>query len=156
MPEDPVLQSAGEGRYTGPLLHDRYQVLESRAIKGSYFLADIQAQTAVRATSHKAVGDILRFDSVDEAEAYAAELAGQKVGKPIVKPTGKTIPTMNSSKPSARQDTAAAMFRRLILDGKLTDDEIFKEVQKAFGLADNRRSYVDWYRKELKKKGQLA
>jgi hypothetical protein len=50
--------------------------------------------------------------------------------------------------------SAAARFRELIMEGKLTDDEIFTVVQGEFGLDSNRRSYVQWYRKELVKKGQ--
>lgn len=51
--------------------------------------------------------------------------------------------------------SAAAMFRALIQAGDLSDDEIFGQVQEAFDLPDNRRSYVEWYRKDLKKKGLL-
>jgi len=50
--------------------------------------------------------------------------------------------------------SAAAMFQGLILEGKLTDDEIFAAVQEQFGLDDKKRSYVGWYRNKLKKDGQ--
>ena len=49
--------------------------------------------------------------------------------------------------------SAFKMFQGLIMDGKLTDDEIFKEVQDKFNLDDKKRSYVAWYRNYLKKKG---
>jgi hypothetical protein len=58
-------------------------------------------------------------------------------------------------KPGEKKETAASLFRSLILAGELSDDMIFKRVQEKFGLPDNRRSYVDWYRKELVKKGLL-
>lgn len=56
---------------------------------------------------------------------------------------------------SGEYRSAAEMFRKLILDGKLSDDEIFKEVKQEFGLEDSKRSYVKWYRKELIRKGKL-
>lgn len=150
---DDVLQWAGPERYAGPLLHDRYQVLESAALKGQYYLSDNKSKTVVRVNQTvKAVGEIIRFDSIKEAEDYAAELAGQKVDRPVAVRTGKAI-VEKGRKVSG--DSAASMFRRLILAGGLTDDEIFKKVQEKFGLADNRRSYVEWYRKELQKKGEL-
>lgn len=49
--------------------------------------------------------------------------------------------------------SAAQRFRDLIMEGKLTDDEIFTKVQEEFGLDDNKRAYVKWYRNNLKKKG---
>lgn len=150
---DDVLQWAGPERYTGPLLYDRYQVLESAALKGQYYLSDNKSKTVVRVNQTvKAVGEIIRFDSIKEAEDYAAELAGQKVDRPVAPRTGKAIAEKGRK---VSGDSAAAMFRRLILAGDMTDDQIFKAVQEKFGLADNRRSYVQWYRKELQKKGRL-
>ena len=46
------------------------------------------------------------------------------------------------------------MFKTLIMEGKLTDAQIFAKVQKEFGLDDNKRSYVKWYRNDLVKKGE--
>lgn len=54
---------------------------------------------------------------------------------------------------SGEYNSAAAMFQGLIMDGKLTDDEIFAQVQEAFDLDDKKRSYVTWYRNNLTKKG---
>lgn len=51
-------------------------------------------------------------------------------------------------------ETAAGMFRQLIREGKLSDDAIFKKVQAKFGLDDSKRSYVGWYRNQLKKAGE--
>lgn len=49
--------------------------------------------------------------------------------------------------------SAAQLFKELIMKGQLTDDQIFSQVQAAFGLDDNKRSYVGWYRNKLKKDG---
>ena len=53
----------------------------------------------------------------------------------------------------APQKSAAQMFKDLIMEGKLTDDQIFAEVQENFGVDDSKRGYVKWYRNHLKKAG---
>ena len=45
------------------------------------------------------------------------------------------------------------MFKELIISGELTDDKIFEQVKAQFGLDDSKRSYVAWYRNNLRKKG---
>lgn len=55
--------------------------------------------------------------------------------------------------------SASSMFKDLITNAvklKLTDDAIFAQVQDKFGLDDNKRSYVKWYRKDLAKKGLVC
>jgi hypothetical protein len=54
----------------------------------------------------------------------------------------------------AKKPSAGARFCELIMANKLTDDEIFAKVKAEFGLDDKKRSYVGWYRNDLKKKGQ--
>ena len=49
--------------------------------------------------------------------------------------------------------SAAQMFKDLIMEGKLTDERIFKEVQDKFGLDDSKAGYVKWYRNNLIKTG---
>jgi hypothetical protein len=51
------------------------------------------------------------------------------------------------------KNTAAQMFRNLIMDGSMTDDEIFAKVQKAFGLDDSKRRYVAQYRSNMRRDG---
>jgi hypothetical protein len=53
-----------------------------------------------------------------------------------------------------KKPSAATMFKELIMEGKLTDAQIFAKVQKEYGLDDNKRSYVKWYRNDLVKKGE--
>lgn len=52
-----------------------------------------------------------------------------------------------------KKPKASALFKELILAGKLTDDAIFQAVKKEFGLDDKKRGYVTWYRNDLKKQG---
>lgn len=50
-------------------------------------------------------------------------------------------------------DTAASYYRQLIMQGKLTDDQIFAKVRKKFGVKDEYRTQVAWYRAQLKRHG---
>lgn len=54
----------------------------------------------------------------------------------------------------APRDSAARMFQELIMQGELTDSEIFLTVQTKFGLDDSKTKYVSWYRNHLKKAGK--
>lgn len=76
------------------------------------------------------------------AKATKPEKGAAKASKPA-KPTDE-----KKAKPSVT-------FRELIMQGKLTDDQIFAEVQKRHPeVGDDKRSYVAWYRNDLKKKGE--
>ena len=55
--------------------------------------------------------------------------------------------------PKTETASAAATFKELIIKGTMTDDQIFATVQKKHGLDDSKRSYVAWYRNNLRKKG---
>ena len=70
--------------------------------------------------------------------------------KPIAKAVEKKAP---AKAPAKAKGSASAMFKELIMAGKLSDDGIFAAVQKEFGLADDKRYYVGWYRGDLKRKG---
>jgi len=47
--------------------------------------------------------------------------------------------------------SASSRFKDLILEGGRTDEEIFKICQEEYGLSDDKRAYVSWYRNWLKK-----
>ena len=57
-------------------------------------------------------------------------------------------------KPKVVRNSAAAMFKSLIMAGELNDNEIFSAVQQEFDLDDSKRNYVGWYRNWLKKHGE--
>jgi hypothetical protein len=73
--------------------------------------------------------------------------------KKTTKAKGKTV-AKKTGEAKAPRETAAGMFRELILKGGQTDDQIFAAVQKKFSLGDEKRSYVAWYRNQLKKDGK--
>lgn len=74
----------------------------------------------------------------------AAKSAPAKTAKPAAKPAAKT---------GEKKMSAAQMFQDLIMQGKLTDDQIFEKVQAQFGLDEKKRGYTKWYRNHLKKQG---
>lgn len=87
-----------------------------------------------------------------------------KTTKPTAAPAKKVAaktPAAKTAKPpkeagaeKAPRDSAANMFRELIMAGELTDDKIFEKVQKKFGLEDKSRSHVGWYRNNLQRQGK--
>lgn len=83
--------------------------------------------------------------------AKADDPAAKKTA-PAAKPAAKTAPAKRE--PVERKPSAASRFQDLIMEGKLTDDEIFAAVKKEFSLSDEKRSYVSWYRNHLIKKGK--
>lgn len=84
--------------------------------------------------------------AAEDKKAAAAKKAAKAAGKPATK---KASP----KEPGVKRETAAQMFQDLIMEGKLTDDQIFAKVKAKFGLDDKKRGYVKWYRNHLKKAG---
>lgn len=184
--QDLILQQNREGMYAGPLIHGRFQVMES-LIPGSYYLADHTKPDLLLREGGPA-SEIRRFDTIDQAKEWAGRLANDQPGAVPAPNKGPTMPakksaaTMSlpatgnprgrvvpaSAAPAVRgqatkakatangekKPTASALFRELIMEGKLTDDKIFETVQKRFGLDEKKRSYVAWYRNDLTKQGQ--
>ena len=87
------------------------------------------------------------------------EVEDKPLAKPAPKRAARTEPTAKApvdkggKKP---RHSAAQMFKDLILEGKLTDDQIFEAVQKEFGLSDDKRRYVNGYRGTLIREGKLT
>lgn len=72
---------------------------------------------------------------------------------PSVKPQVTKTPVTKVEKSGDKKPSASQMFQDLIMEGKLTDDQIFAKVQDAYGLDEKKRGYVKWYRNHLKKSG---
>ncbi|UOF79473.1 hypothetical protein [Caudoviricetes sp.] len=95
---------------------------------------------------------------IDMATAKKAAAASKTTTAKKAVPAKKPIPGRGAKpdtkkEPGEKKPSAANMFKELIMEGNLTDAKIFEKVQKAFGLDDNKRSYVKWYRNDLTKKG---
>jgi hypothetical protein len=97
--------------------------------------------------------------AVKKAPGPVVKAAAAKASK-AEKPAAKPVKAANQPKAAAAGEpsgrvSAASMFKELILEGRLTDEQIFAKVQKAFNLDDKKKTYVAWYRKDLIKKGAL-
>lgn len=96
------------------------------------------------------------LSSHDAPNCSASIRANRAQAKPVKAASAPTAPKAAKLKtvPTGQpKRTSAAAFRELIMAGKLTDDKIFASVQAEFGLSDDKKSYVKWYRNELTKKG---
>lgn len=96
-----------------------------------------------------------RVVTITEEQAIMAKskLAGKSTTEVVV--DGKKVKVPGKAKGGGeRKDSASAMFQTLIMEGKHTDDEIFKRVAEKFGLDEKKRAYVAWYRNHLRKQGK--
>ncbi len=91
------------------------------------------------------------------AKEVKAKPAAKAAPVKAAKPAAKAAPAPKAKKADAgdKPQSAADMFRTLIVEGKLSDDEIFAKVQKAHNLDDNKRRYVSFYRFDAKRKGLI-
>lgn len=108
------------------------------------------------ATTKKAATAAAKTETAAKAKAAkpAAKTAVTKETKAKAAAPAKATKAPAAKKEAGeKKPSAANMFKDLIMEGKLTDDQIFAKVQKEFGLDDNKRSYVKWYRNDLTKKG---
>ncbi len=95
-------------------------------------------------------------------KATEAKTTAAKSAKPATKAAhvtkGKAAPAKPAKEPKAasgeKKESAAQMFKDLIMEGKLTDDKIFEKVAAKHGLDESKRGYVKWYRNWLTKNGQ--
>lgn len=60
-----------------------------------------------------------------------------------------------TSKPSVQRPSAAERIKSLLIDGKLSDDEIFAALRREYGLDGRKSGIVGWYRNRLQKIGKL-
>lgn len=108
----------------------------------------------------KQEADMATTKKTAATEKAAATKTAAKKAAPVTKPAAKSTPAKTAkpaAKPAAKTGekkmSAAQMFQDLIMQGKLTDDQIFEKVQAQFGLDEKKRGYVKWYRNHLKKQG---
>mgnify|MGYP001618319844 CR=1 FL=1 len=77
------------------------------------------------------------------------------VKEPIKSKPIKKLDRLGSSKDIMGEfKSAAAMFQGLIMEAKLTDAEIFEAVKEKFGVGDDKKGYVKWYRYNLTRNGK--
>jgi hypothetical protein len=146
-PQNPI----EPGFYAGPVLHERYQVLES-IIRGRYVIYDLtmlvgdgwedwKACYRQPGGTHHDRKDPITFGTVAEAEAMVAKIVADPTlwkRKPLAAPP--------AARQVGRRPSMASRCRELLLQ-HLSDDEIYETVVKEFPTF--RRTSVGWYRKEL-------
>jgi hypothetical protein len=114
---------------------------------------EIQMATAKKASAAKAAKEETKpVKKAAEKPAKTVAAAKEPVAK-AEKPAKAAAKTVAKKATGEKTHSAANMFKDLIMEGKLTDDQIFAKVQKEFSLDDSKRSYVRWYRNDLTKKG---
>lgn len=95
------------------------------------------------------------LEMVTRKKVASKVAAAKKAPKAAKKPASKTAKAKGEPKKRGpKGESAAQLFQALIMEGKLTDDQIFHKVQEKYNLDDNKRSYVAWYRNHLKKQGK--
>jgi hypothetical protein len=92
------------------------------------------------------------LDNLTDGEIAMATKAKQVKAKKVAAKVAKKTASKGGEK--APRESAAGMFCELIMAGNLTDDKIFEKVQAKFGLSDDKRKYVAWYRNKLTKDGK--
>lgn len=90
--------------------------------------------------------------SAQDMQTARQTLLNRRPATPVTSATSP-VQKRSTSTLSGSPQSAAQFFKQLIMEGKLTDDQIFATVQEAFGLSDKKRGYVQWYRNHLKKTG---
>lgn len=119
--------------------------------------ATLEAMTHLGKFTKITQGEIaMATNKTTPAKKEPAKKSSRKVEE-STKPT-KTAAKVSDKKPvkaatSDKKHSAAQMFKDLIMEGKLTDQQIFHKVQAEFNLDDSRAGYVAWYRNNLQKSG---
>lgn len=115
---------------------------------------EVEMATAKKVAAKTAAEKPVKTTKAAAEPKAPAKKAAAKAAEP--KAAAKTIKALAKAagEPKAPRDSAANMFRELIMAGELTDDKIFEKVQKKFGLEDKSRSHVGWYRNNLIRQGK--
>lgn len=151
-----VLQKAPKGAHASKLLHNRFQVLESGALKNRFYLVDhtLGDDMVVRSNSKDPKSEIVYHASLEEALAEVKRRAGLPAGKTpprvveAITPKKKAVSASSDKKPRAL--SPARMFHQLLTETpNLTDEEIYHRVHAQFPTMSYRPTYPGWYRKKL-------
>lgn len=138
-----------------PIAMDDYPVERAAALYVQYAHSIGASQKALDSLGHfvKLSAKDIEMASQKPAAKAAAKVAKAPADK-AVKATKAEKSVTVKKEPGAPRESAAAMFKALIMEGRFTDDKIFEKVQAKFGLDEKKRPYVAWYRNDLIKKGE--
>lgn len=111
-----------------------------------YLGASDEALTVLKQFTPLTQQEVLVAKQKANERAHPVVLASSAKGKAMAKAAEK-------KKTQPKKETTKSVFVQLIMEGKLTDEQIFAKAQEKCGLPDTARSYVAWYRNDLQKKG---
>jgi hypothetical protein len=127
--------------------HATYSGADATAIAELEKLVPITKQEKEKITMAK------KKESKPETDTNDKPRAAKKTSSKL-----KAMPEKKADKPKAEKTprvSAAATFKELIMQGGLTDDQIFEGAKKKHPeLTPDKRSYVAWYRNALRKAGE--
>ncbi len=134
------------------------EVMEILSIFTTVTEGDIKLATERRKTDSPLVPKSDAAKKLSKAEKPAVEKPTKLSKSDKAKPPAQvkqpaTTKTKSLSSPKSGWKSAAEMFRGLIMEGKLTDEQIFEQVKEAFGVDDSKFFYVKAYRRDLQKAG---
>jgi hypothetical protein len=152
------------GLYTSDIINERYQVLESEAFKGSYFVYDLVKDDMIRRRD----GGCNYLESLDAAMAVATGLGmvakAVKVKQPKAEKTAAVKEPKTPKEPKAPKEPGEPKAKRpsvgttmgdLIKTTQLTDEEISAELLKLFPDSKSCKPYDVKYRRRLIEAGKL-
>jgi hypothetical protein len=156
-----IKQASRPGLYTSDIINERYQVLESEAFKGSYFVYDLVKDDMIRRLD----GGCNYFETLDAAMAVATGLGMAakviKVKQPKVekikepKAAGKHDEPQAAGRPKPKKGSANGTIIELIKTTQMTDDEISAEVMRLFPDCKTCKPYDVKYRRRKVEAGAL-
>jgi len=131
------------------------RVNESPAAEAMRMVAEVAAEKAAAKASAKAEKMAKAEKARAELKEIKARVAAEKAAKKAAGLAAKPAKVAKDpAAPKVRKPSASTLFAELIMAGVMTDDQIFAQVQAAFGLSDDKKSYTKWYRNDLRKKGK--
>lgn len=129
------------GQYCS-ITNQEYEMATSKASATQEKKTSTKAKPAAKEPATKPAAKPAARPKAEPKAAKASTTKPAAKAKPAVKTTGE------------KKHSASAMFQDLIMEGKLTDDQIFDKVKAEFNLDDSKKSYVKWYRNHLTKQGK--
>ena len=144
------------GLYTSDIINERYQVLESEAFKGSYFVYDLVKDDMIRRKD----GGCNYFESLDAAMAVATGLGMVAKAVKVKQPKAEKIavvkePKAAGAEPKPKKGSANGTIIELIKTTQMTDDEISAEVMRLFPDCKTCKPYDVKYRRRKVEAGAI-
>lgn len=146
-----------DGLFASDVIGNRYQVMESDVLKGSYFVYDLVSEDMVRGKD----GSAVYFDTTEAAMAVAegaapAQPRKAKAVKAAKAPKEKKVAARKPKAEKApkeakeKRPTANALMMELLKTTELTDKEIREKVLEQFPDCSYCRVYdIKFRRKKL-------